>query len=97
MAIKGDLVSVAAYTAFGPAVAANQATAQFGPLASPPTQAMDAFMCTATTTVAATLTDQNGVATVFAVGSFIAGQVYQLSPSAFTNVGGAGVFVPLYR
>lgn len=92
MAVKGAATWDSPFRAFGPVVNANQGTATYGPLASPPTPEMDGFMVT-TAATAATLTDQNGQAVAFA--SIPVG-VYLFSPSAFTTVGG-GVFVPLYR
>ena len=82
------------YSFFGPVVSVNQAVATYGSLAG--TKPMDAFLCTTTSTGAATLTDQNGAAVAFVAGSFIIGNIYQLSPSSFTAVGG-GVYVPLYK
>ena len=90
----GVLVREEAFSAFGPLVSANQAAAQYGPLAS--TRAVDAFLVTVANTGAATLVDQNGVSTVFATGSLVLGRVYHLSPSRFAEVGG-GSYVPLYR
>lgn len=94
MAIKGDLVSPAAYRQFGPAVAAPQASATYGPLASPPTAEMDALLIAAATDVAFALADQNGVVTV--IGVQAAGTVLPVSPSRISAIA-AGSVVPLFR
>jgi hypothetical protein len=83
------------FSFFGPIVSANQGAAAFGQLAGKP--AMDGFMVIVAPSSAVTLTDQNGAATVFPNTAFVLGQIYALSPSAFTNIGTAGQFVPLYK
>lgn len=83
------------FSFFGPIVAANQAMPTYGPLAN--NKAMDGFMVIVAPTTAVTLTDQANQATIFPNTAFVLGQIYPLSPSAFTNVGTAGQFVPLYK
>lgn len=99
MAIKGDLVSTAAYRGFGPAVTANQAAPTYGLLASPPTSEMDGFLVAVSNGGGAvTVADQNGASITFGTGALIAGQVYPMSVSQFVTVTGSGAtLVPLYR
>jgi len=99
MAIKGSLVSTAAFRGFGPAVVANQAAPTYGPLASPPTSEMDGFLVAVSNGAGAvTIADQNGQSTTFGTGTLIAGQVYPMSVSQFVTVTASGAtLVPLYR
>jgi hypothetical protein len=87
---QGSLTREEPHSFFGPLVNANQGAPTYGFLAG--TKAMDGFYVSVTATNA-TLTDQNGVATVFA--SLPVGY-YPFSPSAFTVVGG-GTFIPVYK
>lgn len=92
---QGLLAREEPFSFFGPAVVANQASATYGPLAG--AKAMDAFLVTVAPSTSVTLTDQNNQQTSFPSAMFTVGLILPWSPAAFTNIGTAGNFVPLYK